>query len=163
MSKNSSAEASRIAPLMNPLEEFLGYQLRRASQAMLEDLVTTLEDLDVRPTSASVLLLVGSNPGITQSRIGQILAIERANMVPMTAKLTRQGMLTRSRTDGRSHGLHLTDDGKRAAAKIRKRIADHEDKFWKDARASDRVAVLNFLKALWTQSPPRSVALKKCR
>jgi DNA-binding MarR family transcriptional regulator len=91
MSNNSSAEPSSVAPTLNPLEDLLGYQLRRASQAMLEDLVAALNDLDLRPTSVSALLLVGANPGITQSRIGQILAIERANMVPMTANLTRHG------------------------------------------------------------------------
>lgn len=150
MSNKSGADS--IASL-NPLEDLLGYQLRRASQAMLEDLVAALNDLDLRPTSASVLLLVGANPDITQSRIGQILAIERANMVPMTAKLTRHGLLTRSRTDGRSHGLHLTDAGKRVAVKIRKRIADHESKFWGVTKAGERLLVMNFLKSLWEKSP----------
>lgn len=149
MSKKSQAGSPGVAPLANPLEGLLGYQLRRASQAMLDDLVTTLEDLEFRPTSASVLLLVAANPGITQSRIGQALAIERANMVPMTAKLMEQGMILRSRADGRSHGLHLTDEGKKVAAKIRKRIADHEDKFWKTAKRSERVELLSFLNSLW--------------
>jgi DNA-binding MarR family transcriptional regulator len=120
---------------------------------MLEDLVAALNDLDLRPTSASALLLIGANPGITQSRIGQILAIERANMVPMTANLTQRLLLTRSRTDGRSHGLHLTDEGKRVAMKIRKRIADHESKFWQGTKTSEQVAVLKFLKSLWAESP----------
>ncbi len=150
MPNNASTEPPGVAPFTNPLENLLGYQLRRASQAMLEDLVDSLKDLDLRPTSASVLLLVAANPGITQSRIGQILAIERANMVPMTAKLTAQGMLNRSRADGRSHGLHLTDEGKKATVKIRKRIADHEGKFWKHAGAAERAAILRFLNSLWT-------------
>src|ERR1019366_903182 len=53
MSKNSSAEPPNTAMLANPLEDLLGYQLRRASQAMLDDLVATLESLDFRSTSAS--------------------------------------------------------------------------------------------------------------
>jgi DNA-binding MarR family transcriptional regulator len=149
MSKNSSAESSAAAPLINPLDELLGYQLRRASQAMLDDLQTLLDDFELRPTSVAVLLLVAVNPGTTQSRIGQVLAIERANMVPMTAKLTKQGLLTRARADGRSQGLHLTEEGKKAVVKIRKRIANHESKFWKDSKASERSAQLKFLKSLW--------------
>lgn len=39
MSKNSGAESPSTAPLVNPLESLLGYQLRRASQATLDDLV----------------------------------------------------------------------------------------------------------------------------
>jgi DNA-binding MarR family transcriptional regulator len=153
MPKNARAKSPKLAQLMNPLEGYLGYQLRRASHAMLEDLVTVLEDLDVRPTSASVLLLIGSNPGITQSRIGHILAVERANMAPMTAKLTRQGLLTRSRTDGRSHALHLTQQGMRVAFKLRKRFKDHEEKFWRNTKVAGRAAMLKFLKTLWAKTP----------
>jgi DNA-binding MarR family transcriptional regulator len=150
MPQHLRSKVLRAAPLVrDPLESLLGYQLRRASLAMLEDLVDALKDLDFRPTSASVLLLATANPGITQSRIGRSLAIERANMAPITAKLIEQGMLSRTRADGRSQGLHATDEGKRVAAKIRKRIADHEEKFWNDTKPSERDAVMRFLKSLW--------------
>jgi DNA-binding MarR family transcriptional regulator len=120
-----------ISPLMNPLEDLLGYQLRRVSQAMLNDLSSSLDEFSLRPTSVSILELIASNPGITQSRIGQVLAIERANMAPIAAKLTKLGFLRRSRADGRSRGLHLTVEGKAAVVRIRKRITGHEEKFWK--------------------------------
>jgi DNA-binding MarR family transcriptional regulator len=149
--KKPIVESSTSSPLTNPLEDLLGYQLRRASQAMLSDLVSALDEFALRPSSVSVLELVASNPGITQSRIGQILAVERANMVPITAKLTKQGFLRRSRADGRSHGLHLTAEGKVAVARIRKRIAAHENKFWRDAKAPERETLLAFLKSLWTE------------
>jgi DNA-binding MarR family transcriptional regulator len=149
MRKNSTVRPAAAPALANPLETLLGYQLRRATQAMLDDLVSELEDFSLRPTSASVLLLVASNPGITQSRIGQVLAIERANMAPITSKLTRQGWLTRSRADGRSHRLQVTEEGKAVVAKIRRRIAIHEGRFWKDTKAADRDAILAFLSSLW--------------
>ena len=152
MAKKTGADSASAAPLTNPLDGLLGYQLRRASQAMLDDLLAALKDLELRPTSVSVLLLIAANPGITQSRIGQALAIERANMVPMTAKLTEQGMLSRLRADGRSHGLHLTEEGKKAVIKIRRRIADHESKFWGETKAPERATMLNFLRALWDAS-----------
>jgi DNA-binding MarR family transcriptional regulator len=150
--KNPSVESSSNSPVVNPLEDLLGYQLRRASQAMLGDLASALEEFDLRPTSVSILELIASNPGITQSRIGQILAVERANMAPITAKLTKQGFLRRSRADGRSHGLHLTAEGKAAIVKIRKRIADHENKFWREAKGAEREAIVAFLKSLWKDS-----------
>jgi DNA-binding MarR family transcriptional regulator len=152
MAKKTSADSANAAPLINPLDGLLGYQLRRASQAMLDDLLGALKDLEIRPTGASVLLLIAANPGITQSRIGQALSIERANMVPMTAKLTEQGLLSRSRADGRSHGLHLTEEGKKAVTKIRKRITDHESKFWGETKSPERTALLSFLRTLWDAS-----------
>jgi DNA-binding MarR family transcriptional regulator len=152
MAKKSKAEKAGVVPLINPLDNLLGYQLRRASQVILEDLVRTLEDLDLRPTTTSIVLLVAANPGVTQSRIGQFLAIERANMVPMTAKLVKQGLLTRAPADGRSHGLHLTEEGRKVAATLRKRIAAHEAPFWKGLGSPERAALLKFLKSLWTES-----------
>jgi DNA-binding MarR family transcriptional regulator len=95
---------------------------------------------------------VASNPGITQSRIGQVLAVERANMAPITANLTKQGFLTRSRADGRSHGLHITEEGKTVVAKIRKRIANHEGKYWRDTKPAEREALLAFLRSLWKEA-----------
>ena len=152
MTRHSDVESSTSTSLDDPLEGLLGYQLRRASHAMLDDLASVLAEFSIRPTTVSVILLVASNPGITQSRIGQILAIERANMAPMTGKLTKQGLLARSRVDGRSHGLHLTAEGKAIVGKIRKRIANHEEKFWKDTKSADRNAILTFLKSVWKES-----------
>jgi len=146
---NESPDEAREAPLNNPLERLLGYQLRRASQMMLDDLVTALQDLELRPTNASVLLLIASNPGVTQSRIGQALAIERANMAPMTAKLIERGLIRRSRADGRSHGLHLTEQGTKVAATVRRRIAEHEERFWKAMKPRDRTVRLAFLRSIW--------------
>ena len=151
MRKSVGGESPSGSPPVNPLENLLGYQLRRASQAMLDDLASALDEFDLRPTSVSVLLLVASNPGITQSRIGQALSIERANTAPITANFTKRGLLTRSRADGRSHGLHLTGKGKTVVVKIRKRIASHEAKFWKDTKAPERDAALIFLRSLWKE------------
>ena len=71
MPRHSDVESSTAASLDDPLEGLLGYQLRRASHAMLDDLATVLNEFSIRPTTASVVLLVAANPGITQSRIGQ--------------------------------------------------------------------------------------------
>jgi DNA-binding MarR family transcriptional regulator len=148
MARKSAVEAASDVPA-NPLDNLVGYQLRRASQAMLDDLVDSIADLDLRPPSASVILLVAANPGITQSRIGQTLGIERANMAPMTAKLTRRGLLSRAKTDGRSHGLRLSEEGRRVTGKLRRRIAEHEDRFLRHISAPQRGALLTLLKSLW--------------
>jgi hypothetical protein len=60
--------------------------------------------------------------------------------------------LARSRTDGRSHGLYITAEGKTVVAKIRMRIANHEEKFWKDAKVTDRDSILTFFNPLKNQS-----------
>jgi hypothetical protein len=41
-----------------------------------------LHPLNLRPTDASMLVLIGANPGITQSALGQAMGVQRANMAP---------------------------------------------------------------------------------
>lgn len=91
--------------LENPLEERLGYQLRRASNAMMTELAGRLETLNLRIVEASVLVLIKANPAITQTEIGRSLGIQRANMVPLIAGLMERGLVNRQAADGRSHAL----------------------------------------------------------
>jgi DNA-binding MarR family transcriptional regulator len=98
-------------PLTNPLESLLGYQIRRVSSELMAELARDLGDLGLKPSEASVLLLIRANPGVTQSEVGRQLAIQRANMAPLTARLDERGLIRRTRVDGRSHGLVVTDEG----------------------------------------------------
>ncbi len=48
------------------LADLPGYALRRASAVMQADCTSLLHRLHLRPTEASMLLLIGTNSGITQ-------------------------------------------------------------------------------------------------
>jgi len=134
----------------NPLDGLLGYQLRRASATILADLTRSIEDLAFKPTEASVLLLIGRNPGITQSEIGRILAIQRANMAPLTAMLADRDLVERTRTDGRSHGLMLTAAGDSMAKTLSDRIDAHEARFLPALSARERRGLINLVRLIWT-------------
>lgn len=147
--KASMSGKSGSKKIVNPLDDMVGYQLRRASVAMLDDLAAALADLDLRPTGASILLLVGANPGITQSAIGRILEIERANMAPQAAMLTSRDFVARSASDGRSQGLRLTAAGKAVVTKVRARIAAHEQRFVAGFSDAEKASLLRALKSVW--------------
>ncbi len=136
---------------VNPLDHLLGYQLRRASVAMLADLSAAIADLDLRVTETSILLVIDANPDITQSEIGRSLAIQRANMVPLTALLTRRKLIRRASTKGRAHALRLTPAGKALAEDCRRRITAHEAKFLPDISKSERMALIRQLRAIWSR------------
>src|SRR4051812_1971702 len=97
--------------LVNPLQSLAGYQLRRASLAVGADLSERLDVLGLTVVSLSVLLLIEANPGVTQSQLGRLLAIKRANMAPLAAQFSNRGLIDREAADGRSHGLALTPEG----------------------------------------------------
>jgi len=102
----------------NPLSDYPGYLLRRASAWTMAGLAKRLEPLELTPTEASVLTLIASNLGVTQSEIGRMLGIVSANMTPLVARLDQRGLVTRVPVDGRSFGLTPTRRGAALAAQV---------------------------------------------
>ncbi|NMN06101.1 MULTISPECIES: MarR family transcriptional regulator [unclassified Novosphingobium] len=115
--------------LANSLDRLLGYQLRRASAVMMADLARELADIELRPAEVTALLVVAENPGCSQTEVGQVLGIKRANMVPIVSRLMDRGLIDRERADGRSHALRVTDTGAAVVADAKARIERHEQRF----------------------------------
>jgi DNA-binding MarR family transcriptional regulator len=116
---------------------------------MLADLTETLGEIGLRPTEASVVLVIEDNPGIIQSEVGRALGIQRANMAPLAAGLTDSGWILRSRSDGRSQGLRLSEAGLAGAARIRTLIRTHEARFAPNLSAAERAQLVKLLHSLW--------------
>lgn len=136
--------------LADPLDSLLGYWLRRASTVMMADLGTSLAQTELRPTEATILLLIDANTGLTQSDIGHVLGIARANMAPLIAGLLKKGFLQKSRVDGRSQALALTPAGAAKGRAAQAIIDDHEARFRSrldPAMAQDLLATLKVLGA----------------
>lgn len=115
-----------MAILTNALDKLLGYQMRRATAVLMADFVRTLSDFDMRPAEVTTLLVIAENPDCSQSEVGEAIAIKRANMVPIIARLIERGLVARTRVDGRSLALRVTPKGAQQAAEAWKRIAVHE-------------------------------------
>ncbi len=114
--------------LQNPFRDHLGYMLRRASNRMMGELAQRLDGVGLKISEASILLLVEANPRMTQSELGRMLNIKRANMVPLAAGLERRKLVDREQVDGRSHGLVITEAGKAACDAARPIMASQEDR-----------------------------------
>ncbi len=135
---------------IDPLKDFPGYALRRASAAAMQRLASGLQALDLRPSEASTLLVIEANPGITQSDIGRMLDIAGANMAPLMRRLQERDLVERNPVDGRSHALYLSDEGRSLSAKARKVFRAHEDELLKKIPSGDRATFLKVLRALYT-------------
>src|SRR5687768_13245455 len=97
--------------LASPLDALLGYRLRRASMVMMGDVVEALRPLDLSVGEASLLILIGANPGCRQSDVGRALEIKRANLTPLLARMKARGLVADTPIDGRSLSLTLTQKG----------------------------------------------------
>jgi DNA-binding MarR family transcriptional regulator len=139
-----------MAPTVDPLKDLPGYALRRASAAVMAKLAARLAALDLRPSEASVLLVIDANPGVTQSEIGRLLDIARANMAPLTARLAARELIVRKSAGGRSHGLTLSDPGRRLTRKAQRIVSELEAELIGRIPVAQRAAFLRTLKALFT-------------
>lgn len=75
---------------------------------------------------ASVLLFIRSNPGTSQSEIGRVLGIQRANMAPIVAQLDERGWIERGAAEGKLLPLFATADGATIADMVDRIIVEHE-------------------------------------
>lgn len=134
---------------VNPLDLLLGYQLRRASQTMMADLEERLTSVGLRITEASVLLVIETNPDITQSEIGRVLSIQRANMAPLTTQLERSGLIQRTTSSGRAQALRLTKAGIAVARQCRACTALNEAAFLPELDEVKRAALIEQIRSVW--------------
>ena len=113
---------------LGDLSQMTGYALRRAQMWLFRDLKTRFKAHDISLAQFSVLYVVDINPGLAQARIAEALAIERARLVLMLDRLEERQLLvrTRSKSDRRSHALHLTAKGRDLLKTLLAVQAEHE-------------------------------------
>jgi DNA-binding MarR family transcriptional regulator len=134
---------------VDPLKDLPGYALRRASSAAMQALGRRLSSLDLRPSEASVLMVIDSNPDITQSEIGRMLEIAGANMAPLIARLEKRKLVGRQPVDGRSHGLVLTSSGRALTLRATKEMRAHEEELLAKIPSAYHAAFVAALQSLW--------------
>jgi DNA-binding MarR family transcriptional regulator len=112
------------------LEDLLGFQLRRAQIKLFQHFKSSMTDLDITPGQAGVLILIESNPGISQAALARALEIERATLGETINGLEQKHWVERrkSLSDGRSHALYLSKHGEKLMNTLHTTINSHENK-----------------------------------
>ena len=147
MAGKQEADKEHIGGLASPLDSLLGYRLRRASMAMMADLMSALTPLGLSAGEASFLILVGANPGCRQSDVGRTLEIKRANMTPLVARMKARELVIDAPIDGRSRSLTLTEAGIALRDKALARVGAADRKV-RQALAMDEGALLAALRSI---------------
>ena len=126
-----------------------GYHLRRAANLVVAELGEALAPLDLRLTDAAMLVTIADRPRITPSDLGKVLGIQRANMVPMVARMEERGVVARSPIDGRSFGLELTVQGTALCGEVHEIMTTFEQRLLERVPPEHRDHLLPALEALW--------------
>lgn len=148
MAKSKATEADSIEQLDNPFDQVLGYQVRRASGAIMASLNRELEPLNLSVSEVTLLTLISTNPGCTQSDIGRALGIQRTNIVPIIKGLMLAGSLKREPSTGRALSLFLTPQGKTRVGEIQQAITRHEQRITQHIPEDQQQQVMAVLKLI---------------
>lgn len=113
---------------LGPLEDFLGYSLRRAQMQVFTDFSSLLSVFDLKPGQFGVLIVIDNNPGLRATDVCNALGFQKANFAPLVRALEQRGLVRRksSSVDRRTQTLQLTAAGKKLLQRAMKVHDLHE-------------------------------------
>lgn len=132
------------------LPGLIGYNLRQAEAAMVQDFMRSLADLGITPGQFGVLVLIDANPGLNQTALGNALGIDRSTVVSVIDRLQARSLVRRapSEHDRRSYALCLTEAGNALLDQARPLVHAHEDRLAGDLSPDERDLLLSLLRRL---------------
>jgi DNA-binding MarR family transcriptional regulator len=115
----------RVAGLeYDVLDDLLGYSLRRAQVAMFMAFHDATRGMAITPPRFTALVVIGANPGLSQTVLGNVLGIARSGAMLLTNWFEAQGLVERRHRadDARAWGLYLTARGEATVQKMKRRV-----------------------------------------
>jgi DNA-binding MarR family transcriptional regulator len=88
----------------------------------------------------TALMLIATNPGISQGQVGIVLSKDRPAMVRIIDLLEQEGLVARTRAAGerRRYGLFLTAQGRTRIARYMRIALDYDEAFFSVLNARER-------------------------
>lgn len=105
------------------------------------------EPLKLRHVEFTILMLVKSNPAVTQKQLSQTLAVTAPNITILLDRLVEKGWIerVRSETDRRVQHIHLTAKGKKLAEASYRLSLSCESEMLKHLTPGERAMLLELL------------------
>lgn len=135
---------------ISDLEEFVGYNLKRAYIIVQNDFRAALGQDGLGPRVFSALSLVVQFPNITQSELARKLGIERSGLVAIVDELEQRAYLVRTTVPGdrRVQALVPTAAGAAAYSCAVAQVKNHEDKLLSNFSAAEKRALIGLLRKI---------------
>lgn len=135
---------------MGELPDLIGFNLRCAQVSTFQHFSRTVGEAEISPPQYGTLILIESNPGISQSAVASALRFDRSTLVQIIDRLEERGLVIRevSARDRRSHALKLTDQGNQVLQDLKRRVAAHEAHITRELSAEERDTLIGLLARL---------------
>lgn len=132
------------------LDQHLGYVLRRAQLAGFEAFHQATAGVDITPARYTALVIVGANPGLSQSALGAALGTARSGAMLVADWMEKRGWVERRNRpeDGRSWGLYLTRRGEAQLLALNRRVRENDAIFAGRLSSQERTMLKQLLEKL---------------
>jgi MarR family transcriptional regulator, temperature-dependent positive regulator of motility len=114
---------------IEPVNHFVGYQIRKAQLVVYDDFMTGQRTSPpITPGQFTVLLLIDEKPDISQQLLCEHMAVDKSTMAVSLHRMARRGLIQRVRStaDRRQNGLRLTASGAAVLRDMVKYVQQHE-------------------------------------
>jgi DNA-binding MarR family transcriptional regulator len=133
-----------------PLADWVGFNLRMAQAAAFQAFSRLAKEIGTRPGRFATLMLIGRNPGISQTALSRANGRDKSSLTPVLNDLERRGLVVRRRTraDQRAYRLSLTPAGRRLLAELTRCAREHERKLDRVIGAREQKGFVRVLKRI---------------
>jgi DNA-binding MarR family transcriptional regulator len=136
-----------------PLAGWVGFNLRMAQEAAFQAFSRRSQEIGESPGRFATLMLIGRNPGISQTELSLANGRDKSSLTPVVEDLVRRGLVERKRMDKdrRAYRLNLTAAGEKTLASMVRCARGHERVLDGIIGARDRARFLDVLKRIAAQ------------
>ena len=136
-----------------PLAGWVGFNLRMAQEAAFQAFSRRSQDIGESPGRFATLMLIGRNPGISQTELSLANGRDKSSLTPVVEDLVRRGLVERKRMDKdrRAYRLSLTAAGQKTLASMVRAARRHERVLDGIIGGRDRDRFLDVLKRIAAQ------------
>jgi DNA-binding MarR family transcriptional regulator len=127
-----------------------GHLIRRLQQISLALFMDETKDFEITPVQYSALVAIEINPGLDQTALCNLIAIDRSTVGDVVTRLERKKLIRRTagEEDRRTKALFITPAGKKMIAEIEPFVEATQTRILEPLTTGERAALMRMLKKL---------------
>jgi DNA-binding MarR family transcriptional regulator len=127
-----------------------GHLIWRAQQHGWRLFMDEAGGYDITPVQASILLVIGDQPGIDQKTLAAMIALDKATTGSVVGRLEARGLLTRTTppSDRRVRAMFLTKEGKKLNRRLGTVTRRARERLVKSLTPGERSELIRLLRKL---------------
>jgi DNA-binding MarR family transcriptional regulator len=127
-----------------------GHLIRRLQQISLALFMDETKAFEITPVQYSALVAIEINPGLDQTALCNLIAIDRSTVGDVVTRLERKRLIRRTagEEDRRTKALFITPAGKKLIAEIEPFVEATQTRILEPLTTGERAALMRMLKKL---------------